>query len=345
MRILPCTTLLLLMVWGLPAAPPQQAGSRAAQPLAEERVLSNNKLRVHLRPNLTLSVEDLATQVTWGSDPWENSAGRVHLRGKHRESVTVSLGSAVQKKIEPSPDGLNISLSDFRSKIGPVRDDRDPGTHLSLVLQILLAKDSPDLTLRIQDLRNSSQYWDVENVEWPLRLFPVRTVDDDGYVVFPQQQGMLIPSRFEQGYFRYLNWIWERIAGQAAIFEQSSMPWYGAKLGQSSFLCIVETPDDVAYGVIANDVRSPEQPAAPASAVPAATTALFSPRLSAVWPYWHSVKGELGYARAARYIFQPRGGYVEMCKTYRAYVEKTGKLVTLKRNIAANPKVEKLIGA
>jgi hypothetical protein len=123
------------------------------------------------------------------------------------------------------------------------------------------------------------------------------------------------------------------------------MPWYGARLGQSSFLCIIETPDDVQYGVIANDVRAPEQPAAPASAVPAATTALNSPRLSAVWPYWHTVKGELGYARVANYIFQPYSGYVEMCKTYRVYAERIGKVVTLKQKIAANPRVEKLIGA
>lgn len=342
MRSFASTSVILLAAWAL--------SGLAAQPLAEERVISNGKLRVRLRQNLTVAVEDLATQVTWGSDPWESSAGRIYVRGKHGEAVTVSLGSAAQKSIDAIPigsvsEGFQLSLSGFHSRMGPVRDDRDPGAHLSLVLQILLAKDSPELTLRIQEMSNRSQYWEVEKIEWPLRLFPVRTVDDDGYVVFPQQQGMLIPSRFEQGYFRYLNWIWERIAGQAAIFEQSSMPWYGAKLGQSSFLCIIESPDDVQYGVIANDVRPPEQPAAPASAVPTATTALYSPRLSAVWPYWHSVKGELGYPRSARYIFQPRGGYVEMCKTYRAYVEKAGKLVTLKQKIAANPKVEELIGA
>ena len=102
----------------------------------------------------------------------------------------------------------------------------------------------------------------------------MRTVADDGYVVFVEQERMLIPSRFDQaGYFRYLNWIWERIAGWAAVFEQSSMPWFGGKKGASSFLCIIETPDDVAYGIIANDVRSPEQPRAPASAIPAANTA------------------------------------------------------------------------
>jgi hypothetical protein len=60
----PFSPLLLLMAWGLPAAPPQQTGIRAAQPQAEERTLSNSKLRVHLRPNLPPPVEDLATQVT-----------------------------------------------------------------------------------------------------------------------------------------------------------------------------------------------------------------------------------------------------------------------------------------
>src|ERR1019366_5695328 len=203
-----------------------------------------------------------------------------------------------------------------------------------------------ELTLRIEELHNSSDYWRVETIEWPMRLFPVRTLADDGYIVFPDEQGFMIPSRFDKaGYFRYLNWVWERIAGQASVIDRGSMPWFGAKKGASSFLCIIETPDDVAYGLIANDVRAPGQPAVPASAIPTATTALFTPRLSAIWPYWRSVKGELGYPRVARYIFQPGGGYVEMCKTYRKYAQSTGRFVTLKQKIAANPEVAKLIGA
>ena len=121
------------------------------------------------------------------------------------------------------------------------------------------------------------------------------------------------------------------------MIDAGSMPWFGAKKGQSSFLCIIETPDDVAYGLIANDVRGPGQPAAPASAIPTANTALSGPRLSAIWPYWHSVKGELGYARVARYIFQPRGGYVEMCKTYRKYAQKTGKFVNVETEDRRQP--------
>jgi len=353
---------LVLIFLGMPAhqpaaaAPPQATGagiSHTMRPQAEDWVLANQHLRVVLRSdNLTLSVEDLSAQEAWGSDLWENSAGRIYLRGKSGEALTVSLGAAEQKQIEAIPvragqngAGLQLSLSKFRSRLGPVREDRNVDNALSLVLQVWLAQDSAELTFRIEELHNSSPYWRVETIEWPLRLFPVRTLDDDGYIVLPQEQGFMVPSRFQAGYFRYLNWVWQRIAGEAAVFDSISMPWFGAKKNQSSFVCIIETADDVSYGLIANDVRGPGQAAAPPSAVPGATTALFAPRLSAIWPYWHSVKGELGYPRVARYIFQPRGGYVEMCKTYRKYAQKTGKFITLRQKISANPEVEKLIGA
>ena len=290
-------------------------------------------------------MEDLSTHETWGSDPWESSAGRIHLRGKNGESLTLGLAAATEKRIEAVGTGLRLSLSRFRSRLGPVREDRGVESSLSLKLEIDLAKDAPELTFRVLEMRDSSPYWAAASVEWPMRLFPVRTVDDDGYIVFPEEQGWIVPSHFDQGYFRYLNWIWERMAGHAFVAQQPSMPWFGAKKGQSSFVCIIETPDDVAYGVIANDVRAPEQPVAPPSAVPGPNTALQSPRLSAIWPYWQSVKGELGYPRAARYIIQPHGGYVEMCKTYRKYAQQSGKFITLREKIAANPEVAKLIGA
>jgi hypothetical protein len=337
------------------AAPPQQAAgasvTRSARPQTDDWVLANSRLRVTLRSDsLTVSAEDSATHENWGADPWESSAGRIHLRGKEGESLTVNLSAATDKKIDPAPSGsgglaVAISLARFRTRMGPVRSDRDPREYLSLKLEISLAPDSPELSFRVGELHNDSVYWKVEAIEWPMRMFPVRTIDDDGYIVFPQEQGMIVPSRFKEGYFRYLNWIWERMDGYSSIVEQSSMPWFGARKGQSSFLCIVETPGDVAYGLIANDVRPPGTAPAPPSAIPAATTALFAPRLSVIWPYWKSVKGDLGYPRVAHYIFQPNGGYVEMCKTYRKYSQKTGTFITLKQKIAANPKVEKIIGA
>src|ERR1035438_8420167 len=115
-------TLALITAAALPAAAqaPEVNGGigRAARPSVDDWVLANRQLRVLLRPDtLTLSVEDLSTHETWGSDPWENSAGRVYLRGKNGEALTVGLGTAAQKNIEELPSGaqggpgLRISLS------------------------------------------------------------------------------------------------------------------------------------------------------------------------------------------------------------------------------------------
>jgi hypothetical protein len=240
---------LVLMGWGMAAQQPAGSGiSRTTRPgpQAEDWVLANQHLRVVLRSdNLTMSVEDLATQEAWGSDPWEASAGRIYLLGKGGEALTVSLGAAALKQIEAIPAGagqngygLRLSLSRFRSRMGPVREDRNVDNALAVVLQVWLAEDSPELTFRIEELHNTSPYWRVETIEWPLRLFPVRTLTDDGYIVFPDEQGFMVPSRFDKaGYFRYLNWVWERIAGQATVIDRGSMPWFGAKKGPSSFLC------------------------------------------------------------------------------------------------------------
>ena len=102
-------SLALIAAAALPAAAQQQPGissgiSRTARPAVEDWVLANRQLRVLLRPDtLTLSAEDLTTHETWGSDPWENSAGRIYLRGNNGEALTVSLGSDAQKNIEVAP--------------------------------------------------------------------------------------------------------------------------------------------------------------------------------------------------------------------------------------------------
>lgn len=324
-----------------------QAQHGAAEGPAATRTLENQHLRLQLHPDtLTVSVEDLAGKEAWSSDPWENTAGSIHLRSRHGESATVALGAATQKKITAADsDGefaFAIALDGFRTRLVAGREDRDPASQLSLLLRVSLSRNSPEIGFHILELRNGSDYWAVESVEWPLRLFPVRTTTDDGYIVLPQEQGFMVPTRFDQGYFRNLNWVWERIAGWGRISSEPSMPWFGAKKGDSSFLCVIDTPDDVAYSLIANDVRPPE---APGTVEQHEGMPFFTPRISAIWPIWRSVKGSLGYKRAARYIFQPHGGYVEMCKTYRAHAQKTGRFVSLKQKIAANPNVAKLVGA
>ena len=47
--------------------------------------------------------------------------------------------------------GLRIWLAKFHSRMGPVREDRNVDNALAVVLQVWLAQDSPELTLRIRN--------------------------------------------------------------------------------------------------------------------------------------------------------------------------------------------------
>src|SRR5436190_1867395 len=236
--------------------PAGAAVNQITRPPVQDWTLENDHLRLTLlSDSLALSAEEKATGTRWSADLWQGSAGCVMLRSRGGDTLSVDLAAAREKRIEPLPatdgdagaSGLRLVLSQFRSRLGPVRRDRSIEPHLTLELQIRLAADRPEFTCRVERLENTSAYWRLDTIEWPLRLFPVRTVDDDGYVAVPQEQGFIIPSRFgEVGHFRYLNWVWDRIAGQATVFENTSMPWFGAKKGDSAFVCILETMDDAA---------------------------------------------------------------------------------------------------
>ncbi|MCD6352210.1 MAG: hypothetical protein J7M26_08825, partial [Armatimonadetes bacterium] len=61
--------------------------------------------------------------------------------------------------------------------------------------------------------------------------------------------------------------------------------------------------------------------------------------------YHVSEKGKLGYARAARYGFVDRGGFVAMCKWYRQLARKHGILKTLREKMKTRPQLDRLPGA
>jgi hypothetical protein len=86
-------------------------------------------------------------------------------------------------------------------------------------------------------------------------------------------------------------------------------------------MAIIETPDDAAIGLRRSDA------------------------LLYVQPIWQAQKGEFGYQRRLRYVFLDSGGFVAMCKRYRAYAKEEGELVTLAEKRSRNPKVDLLAGA
>src|ERR1035437_857447 len=100
-----------------------------------------------------------------------------------------------------------------------------------------------------------------------------------------------------------------------------SMTFFGVTGGDSGQMGIIETPDDMFLLV-----------------------RRINGNLCMV-PQWQGQKEKFGYVRKLRYVFFDKGGYVSMCKRYRAYAKGIGKFKTLAEKKRENPAVDLLVGA
>jgi hypothetical protein len=91
----------------------------------------------------------------------------------------------------------------------------------------------------------------------------------------------------------------------------------------AGWMAIIETPDDASM-IARRDAET---------------------KLWALGPSWDDQKKRFGYVRRVRYIFFDKGGYVAMCKRYRAYVKDIGKLKTFSEKAKERPLVDRLLGA
>jgi len=91
----------------------------------------------------------------------------------------------------------------------------------------------------------------------------------------------------------------------------------------AGWMAILETPDDAAM-VARRDAET---------------------KLWTLGPSWDDQKKRFGYARRIRYVFLDKGGYVAMCKRYRAYAKEIGKLKTFAEKAKERPLVDRLLGA
>jgi len=60
---------------------------------------------------------------------------------------------------------------------------------------------------------------------------------------------------------------------------------------------------------------------------------------------WRGQKGAFGYTRSVLYHFAPSGGYVALCKRYRAYAKEHRLIVPLAEKLKKNPNLARLFGA
>jgi hypothetical protein len=105
------------------------------------------------------------------------------------------------------------------------------------------------------------------------------------------------------------------------------MAWFGQETlsDGSGVMAIIPTPDDATLQMLRPDPS---------------INPLLSNQIS-----WEASKGAFAYNRTIRYLFFESGGYVAQAKAYRRYAESIGLVKTLAQKRAANPSVDKLIGA
>lgn len=60
---------------------------------------------------------------------------------------------------------------------------------------------------------------------------------------------------------------------------------------------------------------------------------------------WNDQKRKFGYERRLRFVFFDKGGYVAMCKRYRAYAKEKGLLKTFAEKVKERPLIDRLFGA
>ena len=91
----------------------------------------------------------------------------------------------------------------------------------------------------------------------------------------------------------------------------------------AGWMAIIETPDDASM-VAKRDAET---------------------KLWTLGPRWDDQKGKFGYARRVRYVFFDKGGYVAMCKRYRAYAKGIGLFKPFSEKAKERPLVDRLLGA
>jgi len=303
-------------------------------------LLENAAIRLTVsEKNGTFACLHKETGVTWGADPWKNSLGEIAVKSVRGETEKISLSAAKSCQISSDGQSARITLSDFFTRLYAIRPDRALGGNITCVVSRALTDTGFRFT--IEKLEIDSEYWRLESVSAPPRAFPVLTVTDNGYTLLPFQHGSYVPSNYRDGYFRYLNWMWESISNQNYFLKHLYMNWYSAAKENSGYTAIIETPFDCSLCANINNNSEGQKPYEGRGDAIGGGMA-YSPRLTGVTPIFGACFGSLGYARSILYTFEANPTIASLAKIYRAYAIGKGYFRSLADKAKENPNVRKL---
>ena len=288
--------------------------------VVSQPVLENEFLKVWVNEKGAIQFSDKENNVTWGNDlpGWVE----FFVRGKKSR---IPLENA-ELSIEKSSNTISVSF---------------------------LYEQEPEFEMAVK-LSLKEKYFDVElekltttqpinSIEYPAHILNVNSGIEGGYIVAPNLQGIMIPSRYDAGFMRFGQNIWEMITNQEKWWTLESgslnMPWFGAHKENSSTMVYVKTSSDCMLHLIGNKLVGEDGYATSNRDGHKKGT-----RISSLTPIWLASKEEFAYSRKMR-IELVENGYVGMAKRYKKYAKETGRFVTMKEKIRRNPQYEKIIGA
>jgi hypothetical protein len=292
------------------------------------------------------------SQTRWNHDVWEDTIGTVVLREKgkmyadggmyldtevtgiggqseHRtgegKDIVLPLHAASRVHIEPASNTLSVHFDGM--KIGP----KEVAFGFTYVITLISGN---SFQVEIVRLDVDEDFF-LHRLLFPLRHGYLRSVKDQGYLVLPIKTGGLylvgekvqrpdevIPGPVHSWYDDPLNTV--QHFGSASL----TMSWFGARKGDSGFLCQVLDDADADLESIGDHRESKDQD-----------------RLAASTPIWFFPKGALGYPRRLRYTFAKGLDYVQMAKIHRGQAIEKKTFRTRKEKAASNKRFDRLPGA
>ncbi len=155
---------------------------------------------------------------------------------------------------------------------------------------------------------------DISRIAWPAP-FQFERKDEKSYTLFPQSQGILIPSNWANNV---------KCIGSTFTETYCCMPWYAQIDKGYAYQAIVTTRYDAGYQLVHRGE---------------------SESGTMVRTMWYPSLGKLGYKRVLRVEFFENANHVTVCKAYRRYVKDQGNLYTLEQKALANPRINDLKGS
>lgn len=265
----------------------------------------------HTTLDLRMNRKNGDYEINYHGFPWVSDGRRPYLIIRHKIGKKYaytyrSFGSARQKDIQQDGRKIISTFSGFTA-FGKTLDFK------LICTAEITGPNTVEFSLRTENETGM----DIHAVYFPAP-FNSKTKGESSYAVDTMRQGFLMPDGYKKNFlstFGFAHYLRKINTGDCY------MPFWGRVCDGHGFCAIVETPFDASY------------------------FSSFGKRLSFLNSVsWRSSLGRLGYERKIKFIFHDDCDYNTLAKDYRAYLEKTGQLVTITDKIRKNPNIEKLVG-